>query len=608
LLLAFLLTLLSGGAAAQTTGENEPDPFAALTAANNKPAVVYVSPDTAVTVIDATRLRLSAADLTVTATKLAMTVSINRMHEQEKDLPLCSRMIGLALQMDPGNAAAAALDKQLKAGLEPLSTAGGLTREKLASHLCLMARQCRETGSVGDRKLAVYLVSLAVDLDPTNKDAATVYAAYTSSGIAADWRFALGASAATAPTDVPLPLGSNPAPSARAMLQPVQNPEFGKRDKNFARRQSSIKSLMIMTDEQGLMLGEVVDVIATVSPLPGGFAHKANLSFARPIGRQMNIACEEAIRAIQIRYPFWESAQLSVSFGDKYTPKDGGSSGGAFALLLLSLLDGLSYDDGFAMTGDVTVDWKIRKVGAVAEKIRGAVRARCPVVVVPMSNERAVADVMLLYPMDVLLQVQVFGVNEIGEAVEVARTDRSPNLVQAMTLYRNVQQMVQQTSIMALNNARAQSALDEILKLAPNHLSAKYLLLYARNQSPPRLSLSTSMQETMAAAGPLLIFLAPVAPAEIGLSDAVFTKAKQNILDLRGKIDPEAEPLHTALCAFVGTVEKMHLIEVGPGPASRKKALQKNMEPRLKADRDKVIAVIEGIHENKEFLDRIMNQ
>jgi hypothetical protein len=116
------------------------------------------------------------------------------------------------------------------------------------------------------------------------------------------------------------------------------------------------------------------------------------------------------------------------------------------------------------------------------------------------------------------------------------------------------------------------------------------------------------MQETMAAAGPLLIFLAPVAPAEIGLSDAVFTKAKQNILDLRGKIDPEAEPLHTALCAFVGTVEKMHLIEVGPGPASRKKALQKNMEPRLKADRDKVIAVIEGIHENKEFLDRIMNQ
>ncbi|MEI8243995.1 MAG: S16 family serine protease, partial [bacterium] len=389
----------------------------------------------------------------------------------------------------------------------------------------------------------------------------------------------------------------------RPMLLPAVNPEYARSPRSFTTPQNTVHSLVVMVNESGLMVGEVMDIIATVSPVlsPGA----AQIAFARPVGREMGISFEEARRAAQVRYPFWEPARITVSFGDKYSAKDGGSAGGAFALLLLSLLDGLPLDSGFAMTGDVTVDWRIRKVGAVAEKIRGAARAGCARVAVPLENERDVADMTLLYPPDVLLGVQVFGVASLGELVEVARADRRRDLAQAIEQYRSVQQKVRRNSLLALSDAAVQETLAGVLKLAPGHLSAKYLLLYARGRSPTRLSLATSMQQIVACTGPLLVFLAPVAPAEVNLPDDAFRRARQSLAELRHKLDRDAEPLHAALLTLVTTLEKMNQVQAGGETPSLKATKLKTFAPRLEADRQKVLSILRALQENQEFLERI---
>lgn len=589
---------------------DDADPFAALVAAASQPSVKYAAPDTSVRVIDRAKLLVPPEVLAKTATLLASCVEKNKLQDAEQNLPLCSRMLGLAMQIDPANAAATNLNSQLRAGVNVTPVAGaGASRAATASQLLKIAQLCRDTGGVPDRKLALYLLSLAADLDPANQDAADGYALYVKSGITADWGFASGmapATAAGASTAVsPAAPAAAPAVAARSPLRPVVNPDYAGRSKNFVTTQNTVHSLVVMMGANGMMLGEVMDIIATVSPQFGGTG--APISFARPVGREMGISLEEARRAAQVRYPTWASARITVSFGDKYSAKDGGSAGGAFALLLLSLLDGLHIDDAFAMTGDVTVDWRIRKVGAVAEKVHGAARANRTLVVVPKDNEREIADMTLLYPPDVLLGVQVFGVTELGEAIEVARTDRSAELAQAIEKYRAVQQAVRRSSVLALNEAAAQNTLAGVLKLAPNHLSAKYLLLYAQGRSPTRLSLATSMQQILASTGPLLIFLAPVAPAEVDLPDDAFKHARQGLGDLRNKVDPDAEPLHAALLTLVTTLERMHQIQVGSATPSLKKTQLKTLEPKLDTDRQKVLSIVHELKENKEFLERIVN-
>jgi hypothetical protein len=602
-LLASLALLAGTGAGwpAVAPAADETDPFAALNAAVSRPPGKYTAPDPAARVIETSRLRLAPDVLAKTATLLAACVQNSRLAEDEKTLPLCSRMLGLALQMDPANAAAVALNQQLISGKRPAPVAGGSTnRAAVAGLLGKVSQQCRETGNLPDRKLALYLLSLAADLDPANRETAETVALYEKSGIRPDWSFAGGAPDGATARPAP------PAAPARPALQPVASPDYVHRPKNFAATQNTIHSLVVMMGENGLMVGEVMDIIGTVSPLNAVTPAQGQLVFARPVGREMGISCEEARRAAQVRYPFWEPARITVSFGDKYSAKDGGSAGGAFALLLLSLLDGIAVDNSFAMTGDVTVDWRIRKVGAVAEKVHGAGRAGRGIVAVPKENEREIADMTLLYPPDVLLGVQVFGVSDLGEVVELARTDRSPELAQILERYRNVQQIVRRSSLLAISQAPVQNELAAILKAAPNHLSAKYLLQYGQGRSPLRLSLATSMQQVIAGTGSLLVFLAPVAPTEVDLPDDCFKRARQSLGDLRNKLDRDAEPLHAALLNFVTTLEQMHRIQVSSDTPSLKKTKLKTFEPKLESDRQKVLAILQALQENKEFLARIM--
>lgn len=148
----------------------ETDPFAALTAAVNQPAAKYTPPDLSIRVLDASKLHLSPDTLSKTASLLATCVQKNRMFETEKDLPLCSRMIGLALLLSPANPAATNLNQQLVSGKQIGPVEGApVTRATVAVHLVTTLEKMHQievgnaTASLKQTQLKTYAPKLEAD-------------------------------------------------------------------------------------------------------------------------------------------------------------------------------------------------------------------------------------------------------------------------------------------------------------------------------------------------------------------------------------------------------------------------------------------------------------
>ena len=215
-----------------------------------------------------------------------------------------------------------------------------------------------------------------------------------------------------------------------------------------------------------------------------------------------------------------------------------------------------------------TVDGKIRKVGAVAEKIRGALLEKCQVVALPAVNKEDLADLVVLYGPAMLWQAQLFAVENLDQAAAVARQDRAEHLAQAMTQFAQLQKSLgPQATVTALSTPNTVQALQEVLKLAPNHLSAEFMLLGARGQLPTKLSLSGSLEETWAVAAPLFPSLFSDEGTATKKSDSnlvqhvpeeVIHTMNTRLTWLANRIHPKAHDLHTAMTEYVAALNGLN--------------------------------------------------
>ncbi len=71
---------------------------------------------------------------------------------------------------------------------------------------------------------------------------------------------------------------------------------------------------------------------------------------------------------------------------------DGPSAGLAIVVALASALEGLPIPQSIAMTGEVTIQAKVKPVGGVLEKMRGAIQAGIQTVFVPRDNFDEIDD------------------------------------------------------------------------------------------------------------------------------------------------------------------------------------------------------------------------
>lgn len=337
-----------------------------------------------------------------------------------------------------------------------------------------------------------------------------------------------------------------------------RNEDSGTRPTAVARFQTSIKTLYVIEQDNGGMLGGASDLILTAEPGP---KHgDIPVSFATPVGPQMHMVLDDVVRRLHLVYPAIDGTdKIEFSFEDKYDPHDGGSIGAACGTLLMSMIQGFSIDPDVAMTGDVSADGKVRAIGGVAAKLRGARAAGCTMVAMPTENIDQLIDTMIYAGRPALTDVQVIGISSLDEAAAVARIDRSDHLRQAIEIFRGIQQSAKESSDY-LETPDAQQKLQRVLQLAPEHLSAKLLLDAITNRQRKRLSAAASEYYTFEAVGDML----PTLYAKEGnapqsqdlVSDVSIDEGLKTLHKLRPMADLTVRPLIDAWTEFTEALEQ----------------------------------------------------
>ena len=272
------------------------------------------------------------------------------------------------------------------------------------------------------------------------------------------------------------------------------HPEFTTKKKPVFQRQATVNGLMVSSNAQGVNNGIKTEVIGSVTPASG----KSTFHFKRQVGSSMMESLVSAEKALKVRFPqIADGYKIDVSFSNKFSSKDGDSAGAAITVMLFSLFEGLQIDPAVAMTGTISPDWKVGIVGGVASKIRGALKGNCKIVGIPIDNREAVQDLVILYGIENIWNIQVFSLTKLEEAIDLARKDKSANLQKAISKFKEIARIIPKNLRFSSTSAKSRivNSLKEVLRLAPNHLSARVLYNVLSGSTYLRLSFLTSVEE-----------------------------------------------------------------------------------------------------------------
>ena len=347
---------------------------------------------------------------------------------------------------------------------------------------------------------------------------------------------------------------SQPAdvPAAQADPSAIERPAFADTPKPLVRPITSVTGMAVTVGEDGEESGETLDIIATVRPA-SRHGNKAGVAFVmRGDGDlMMKTALQEAVRAVQVRYPIWAPGYIDLSFGDKFDPHAGPSAGTAFALLVLSTLEDVPLDPQCAVTGDLTVDWKVRKVGGVAAKLRGATLDGCTAAVIPDTNEQAFADMGLLYGHSAWWKLQVFACGTVQQAMAVARADRSPRLTEAMAAFAALAAKLDKAEAATLRDPQTKATLQHVLGLAPNHLSARNVLALCDGTAPKFLSIGATEYKLSIILYPYYALVKDGRPLDrTAVTTELLAKTRRRIAALRPVADRTLLPLIASVQSY----------------------------------------------------------
>jgi hypothetical protein len=518
-----------------------------------------------------------------------------------------AKLLGLALLLDSTNRAAVLANVRLRSGKAPPEVTLRKTAAQLSEVLRLEAKERLKPISRDDAFLGGYFLMLATELSPENENAAYDYEMFKQKSLKLSWDGLLGKmKEAENPQALPA-AAPKAAARAEARLSKGTHPEFADREKPFARRQSSVKGLFVQTTATGMQTGQALDIIGSILSFPD--PKVTNCRFAQVVGPQMETSWDEAVRVLQMRYPYWEGGkQVSISFSDKYSPKDGGSAGMALSLLLFSLLEGFELDPNFAVTGDITVDWKVREVGGIPTKVRGAILDKCTSVVIPKINEGQLQDAVILDSLKQLWAIQVFAVEDLGEAVMTVRTDRSADLAKAMGLFAQVQTNLNINGSAGLRSAENNRILAEVCRLAPQHASAALLLKAANGKMTNKLTLGGSVEETVMNMAPLMPYL--LAPDRYRITDKLPVSADLlktstgRLQKLRPNMDARAQGLCANVVEYLRAVEEyVRAREMQKGP--RLSLLAENKLKVAQTTADKVRKELTNLQQDRSFIEAL---
>ncbi len=124
---------------------------------------------------------------------------------------------------------------------------------------------------------------------------------------------------------------------------------------------------------------------------------KGNIIITGQLGDVMKESAQIALSLVKSMYPtkaaVFEKSDLHIHVPDGATPKDGPSAGITLTTALSSLVTEHSVDPHICMTGEVSLEGKVKPIGGLPEKLMAAHRAGCTNAFIPKDNEGDLKDV-----------------------------------------------------------------------------------------------------------------------------------------------------------------------------------------------------------------------
>ena len=323
------------------------------------------------------------------------------------------------------------------------------------------------------------------------------------------------------------------------------------------RSQATVTGLLVSGDSGADFIGEASRMNATVLE-DKFFGRGLEIQFNQKVGESTESALREVVKYHAIRNPEANHAQLiEIGFGEQYSSKDGPSAAVACALLVESILTGKELDSTFAVTGDMNADGTVQAVGGIDGKIRGATKGGAGIVAIPNANSATLSDLAILGETTYFINIQIFSIATFEDALELARTesDRSPAVRDSLAAFGEVQKVLRRPDgAKWIVNPHVISRLEEVVRLTPNHESARHLLLMGRKQTSPQLSLAGSFLQIYRSVKPMRSALNEgVIPEDTrGLSESIFTLRR-----VRSLLDPRTRGCADALEDFAETIKKI---------------------------------------------------
>lgn len=93
------------------------------------------------------------------------------------------------------------------------------------------------------------------------------------------------------------------------------------------------------------------------------------------------------LHSIDPKNQLLEDKNLHIHFPEGASKKDGPSAGITITSAILSLALNYKYNNDYAMTGEISLNGKIMKIGGLREKVLAAKRENIRNIIVPKSNK-----------------------------------------------------------------------------------------------------------------------------------------------------------------------------------------------------------------------------
>ncbi len=129
--------------------------------------------------------------------------------------------------------------------------------------------------------------------------------------------------------------------------------------------------------------------------------------------------------AFGIEPPIFERKDIHVHVPEGATPKDGPSAGIGMATAIVSVMTGIPVRKEIAMTGEVTLRGRVLPIGGLKEKLLAALRGGITKVLIPLENEKDLAEVpdnikgdLEIVPVETMDEVLKHALQRAPEAIE----------------------------------------------------------------------------------------------------------------------------------------------------------------------------------------------